>query len=101
MLRCVGGPADASGSVPIEKAGAEGYTGAVDSSEDRYMTILVTGAAGFIGYHVCAALLDRGERVVGLDNLNDYYDPERHDQRVLCRVGKLAQVRKRWSVSHL
>ena len=38
------------------------------------MTILVTGAAGFIGYHTCAALLARGERVVGVDVLNDYYD---------------------------
>ncbi len=38
------------------------------------MAILVTGAAGFIGYHVAAALLARGERVVGLDNLNAYYD---------------------------
>ena len=38
------------------------------------MTILVTGAAGFIGYHVAEALLARGERVVGVDNLNDYYD---------------------------
>lgn len=37
------------------------------------MTILVTGAAGFIGSHVAAALLDRGEEVLGLDNLNDYY----------------------------
>ena len=36
---------------------------------------LVTGAAGFIGYHVSARLLDEGEMVVGLDNLNDYYDP--------------------------
>jgi UDP-glucuronate 4-epimerase len=36
---------------------------------------LVTGAAGFIGYHVARALLERGDRVVGLDNLNDYYDP--------------------------
>ncbi len=35
--------------------------------------ILVTGAAGFIGYHTARALLDAGERVVGLDNLNDYY----------------------------
>ncbi len=39
------------------------------------MTVLLTGAAGFIGYHVCEALLDRGESVVGVDNLNDYYDP--------------------------
>jgi UDP-glucuronate 4-epimerase len=40
------------------------------------MTILVTGAAGFIGYHVSNALLDRGEQVLGLDNLNSYYDPK-------------------------
>ncbi len=39
------------------------------------MTVLVTGCAGFIGYHVATALLARGERVLGLDNLNDYYDP--------------------------
>ena len=39
------------------------------------MTVLVTGAAGFIGMHVSLALLERGEAVVGLDNLNDYYDP--------------------------
>ena len=38
------------------------------------MTILVTGAAGFIGFHVCKALLARGERVLGVDNLNAYYD---------------------------
>jgi len=38
-------------------------------------TTLVTGAAGFIGYFVARALLARGEAVVGLDNLNDYYDP--------------------------
>ncbi len=39
------------------------------------MTILVTGGAGFIGHHVTRALLERGERVVGFDDLNDYYDP--------------------------
>lgn len=39
------------------------------------MTVLVTGAAGFIGMHTARALLDRGERVVGIDNLNAYYDP--------------------------
>jgi len=38
------------------------------------MKILVTGAAGFIGYHVSKQLLERGETVVGLDNFNDYYD---------------------------
>ncbi|MFP6757096.1 MAG: NAD-dependent epimerase/dehydratase family protein [Alphaproteobacteria bacterium] len=38
------------------------------------MTVLVTGAAGFIGYHVATALLARGEAVVGVDNLSDYYD---------------------------
>jgi UDP-glucuronate 4-epimerase len=38
------------------------------------MPILVTGAAGFIGYHVSEALLSRGEEVVGVDNVNDYYD---------------------------
>ena len=39
------------------------------------MRILVTGAAGFIGFHVARALLDRGDTVTGVDNLNDYYDP--------------------------
>ena len=38
------------------------------------MTVLLTGAAGFIGYHVAEALLARGERVIGIDNLNAYYD---------------------------
>ncbi len=38
-------------------------------------TILVTGAAGFIGSHVCEALVARGERVVGIDNFDPYYDP--------------------------
>src|ERR1700678_604824 len=36
--------------------------------------ILVTGSAGFIGYHVAEALLARGDAVLGIDNLNDYYD---------------------------
>ncbi len=38
------------------------------------MRFLVTGAAGFIGYHTAKALLDRGDEVIGLDNLNSYYD---------------------------
>ena len=39
------------------------------------MKILVTGAAGFIGFHLTLALLERDDEVVGVDNLNDYYDP--------------------------
>ena len=40
------------------------------------MKILVTGAAGFIGYHLCERLLKDGHTIFGLDNINDYYDPE-------------------------
>src|SRR5262249_13261787 len=40
-------------------------------------TVLLTGAAGFIGSHVAEALLKRGDKVVAIDNLNDYYDPGR------------------------
>lgn len=39
------------------------------------MSILVTGAAGFIGFHLSLALLARGDSVIGVDNLNDYYEP--------------------------
>lgn len=46
------------------------------------MTILVTGAAGFIGYHVCQHLLNRGERVIGVDNLNPYYDVQLKESRL-------------------
>jgi len=42
---------------------------------DREKTCLVTGAAGFIGYHLSKRLLEEGNRVVGIDNMNDYYDP--------------------------
>ncbi len=38
--------------------------------------ILITGSAGFIGYHLSEKLLSQGEEVVGVDNLNDYYDVE-------------------------
>ncbi|HVQ07439.1 MAG TPA: SDR family NAD(P)-dependent oxidoreductase [Allosphingosinicella sp.] len=46
------------------------------------MTIIVTGAAGFIGYHVARALLARGESVIGIDNLSPYYDPCLKQDRV-------------------
>jgi UDP-glucuronate 4-epimerase len=46
------------------------------------MTYVVTGAAGFIGFHTCLRLLARGEEVVGLDDLNDYYDPALKEARL-------------------
>ena len=46
------------------------------------MAVLVTGAAGFIGMHVAERLLQRGERVVGVDNFNSYYDPALKEARV-------------------
>ena len=52
------------------------------------MTILVTGAAGFIGFHVSRALMARGERVIGIDNLNDYYEPT-------LKQARLAELREK------
>lgn len=53
--------------------------------ERKSRKVLVTGAAGFIGMHVAARLLHRGDSVVGVDNLNDYYD-------VQLKVDRLAQI---------
>jgi UDP-glucuronate 4-epimerase len=50
--------------------------------------ILVTGAAGFIGSHVARCLAERGEDVVGIDNINDYYDPSLKE----ARLGELAKL---------
>lgn len=52
-------------------------------------TVLVTGAAGFIGSHVCEASLSRGNRVVGVDNFDPYYDPalKRAQAREVAHVG--------------
>ena len=38
--------------------------------------ILITGAAGFIGFHLCKKLIEKNEFVIGIDNLNSYYDPK-------------------------
>ena len=51
------------------------------------MNILVTGAAGFIGYHVAQALLARGERVIGFDSVNDYYDVALKEARLAKLAG--------------
>ena len=45
------------------------------------MNILLTGSAGFIGFHTAKALLERGDTVIGFDNFNDYYDPKLKEAR--------------------
>ena len=50
---------------------ADGASGTISGND----IVLVTGAAGFIGSHLCDALVARGEQVVGVDDFNPYYDP--------------------------
>jgi len=50
--------------------------------------VLITGAAGFIGYHLCRRLIDLGDEVTGLDNLNDYYDVKLKEDRLNQLRGK-------------
>ena len=52
------------------------------------MKFLVTGAAGFIGMYCCQRLLDQGHQVVGLDNLNSYYDPKLKEYRLAQLLGR-------------
>ena len=51
------------------------------------MKVLVTGSAGFIGAALTTKLLDRGDQVIGLDNHNDYYDPELKEARLSLNEG--------------
>ena len=52
------------------------------------MKIFLTGCAGFIGFHLAQVLLDRGDEVIGLDNLNPYYDPTLKEKRLSMLEGK-------------
>jgi UDP-glucuronate 4-epimerase len=73
--------------LPISAAGDDfvvppGYRWGASNKVPVFMTILVTGAAGFIGYHVSEALIARGDQVIGVDNLNDYYDTALKEARL-------------------
>jgi UDP-glucuronate 4-epimerase len=63
------------------------------------MTILVTGAAGFIGYHLCEALLARGDKLLGIDNLNAYYDPKLKEARLARLRGRNGFAFQRLDIS--
>jgi len=57
------------------------------------MSVLLTGSAGFIGFHVALRLIDRGEEVIGVDNLNPYYDPK-------LKAARLALLEERRGYRH-
>src|SRR5215203_6368462 len=56
--------------------------------EHSHMRILITGAAGFIGFHTAARLLDRGDEVIGLDNMSPYYDVSLKEARLARLQGR-------------
>ena len=53
------------------------------------MTILITGAAGFIGFHICMKMVNNGFNVVGIDNLNNYYDQELKKARLQFLINEM------------
>ena len=79
ILRGAACPVNGPG-VPVSRAGRTIVVSRNAGTMSK--TILVTGAAGFIGSHTVQALAARGDRVVGLDNLNDYYDPARKQANI-------------------
>ena len=64
------------------------------------MKVLVTGAAGFIGFNVAKKLLERGDDVVGFDNMNDYYDPTLKQARLAALKDTAAQTQQTFTFIH-
>jgi UDP-glucuronate 4-epimerase len=69
--------------------------------EGMGMKVLVTGAAGFIGMHTAARLMARGDEVVGIDNLNDYYDPQLKRDRLALLAARPDAERFRFEAMDL
>ena len=65
------------------------------------MSVLVTGAAGFIGFHTSLRLLARGQKVVGVDNLNAYYDPALKRARLAQLIDKPGFTFVQADISHM
>ena len=65
---------------------------------DKKKYILVTGAAGFIGYHVCKNYLRKGYNVIGIDNLNSYYSVKLKKDRLrdLYKIKKINFLKNRY-----
>ena len=61
------------------------------------MNFLLTGSAGFIGYHLCLKLLQNGHRVIGIDNLNTYYDRKLK----LARLKNLEKFKNKSKLNYL
>jgi len=65
------------------------------------MEILVTGAAGFIGSKLCYELCRRGDEVVGVDNINDYYDPRLKEARLRHFGNEILPAGRKWEFRKL
>ena len=55
---------------------------------------IVTGSAGFIGFHLCKRLIENGTRIIGIDNINDYYDIELKKKRL--EILSQTSFKKNW-----
>ena len=82
----------------VKRPGTAGANRCRDGNMMSDQTILVTGAAGFIGFHVARRLLAEGRSVVGLDNLNDYYDPALKTARLDILQARIAAFRSNGSI---